>query len=377
MNKPEKSYFENLDALRFTLACMVLGGHSMLGDTLISIFPFDWSKKAITLMTNGGVAVSFFFVLSGFLITHLLLKEKTSTGTIGVGHFYMRRVLRIWPLYFSVLLFSFFIYPLIKSQLGYTNQNPFRLLYQVLLLANFDNINVQHLGLTGVAPMMVSINWSVSIEEQFYLCWPILFFLVKSERLWAVCLLIVVGSWIFRLTNTDHATQYYHTLSVISDLSIGGLGAWLTVYSRPFLGFITTLSKYLILTLYLTGIIVLMYVDEIFSLWFNLTTLRVFSATFFCFIIVEQCYASDSFFKFGNFKSLSSMGKYTFGIYMLHPIGIQAAILIFRVTGWTREDKFFWGLLYSVIGFVTAFLLAIASYHLLEKYFLDKRKLFN
>jgi peptidoglycan/LPS O-acetylase OafA/YrhL len=257
-----KKYFENLDALRVFLALAVFGSHSMLGVTLNSVINQDFIQRIIKVITSGSLGVSFFFVLSGFLITYLMLEEKAKKQSFNIKNFYIRRILRIWPLYFAVVLFGFFVYPFIKTQIGYVDQNPYSLIHQLLFISNFDNIRVHEQGLVGVAPMMIGITWSVSIEEQFYLVWPILFLVIPTTRFWVICLLVIVMSWMFRLT-TEPANLYHHTLTVISDMGMGGLGAFLSFNSIRFNSVIEKLDKRFITTIYLIGFGLLMYADRI------------------------------------------------------------------------------------------------------------------
>ena len=102
--KENKIYFENLDFLRFIAFFTVFAGHTALGNFLINRIHVDVINKFIWVFSQGGTGVSFFFVLSGFLITYLLLIEKEKTGKINVRNFYVRRILRIWPLYYLVIL---------------------------------------------------------------------------------------------------------------------------------------------------------------------------------------------------------------------------------------------------------------------------------
>jgi peptidoglycan/LPS O-acetylase OafA/YrhL len=368
-----KKYFENLDGLRFFLAFAVFGGHSMLGVTLNSVIQVDFIQRIVTILTAGYLGVSFFFVLSGFLITYLMLEEKAQKRSFSIKNFYIRRILRIWPLYFAVVFFGFFVYPLIKTEMGYVDQNPYSIIHQVLFLSNFDSIRVHEQGLVGVAPLMIGITWSVSIEEQFYLVWPILFLIVPAHRFWVICLLVIIISWIFRLT-TDPANLYYHTLTVISDMGMGGLGAFLSLNSTKFSSAIERLNRYFILAIYLAGFGVLIYADRI---PFVLATFRIFTGVFFCFILIEQCFAPNSFFKFSNLKTITALGKYTYALYMLHPIGIQTSIIIFRLLSIQRDENLFYGLFYVLLAFAVSMTLSILSFLFVEKYFLNKRKLFN
>ena len=85
-----KRYFSNLDGLRFVLAMVVFSAHSYLGVTLISVIPFDFVKKLIAVFSDGSLGVSFFFTLSGYLITYLIIEEKENTGVFNLRNFYMR-----------------------------------------------------------------------------------------------------------------------------------------------------------------------------------------------------------------------------------------------------------------------------------------------
>jgi peptidoglycan/LPS O-acetylase OafA/YrhL len=372
-----KKYFENLDGFRFVLAMIVFASHARLGEALIKVSSIDFVNRLILTFSKGYLGVSSFFVLSGFLITYLMIEEKDHQLEFNLKNFYVRRSLRIWPLYYSVLIFTFFIYPIAKTVLRLKDQNPFDLLYQVFFLANFDSIRVQHAGLVGVAPLMININWSVSIEEQFYFVWPLLFLLFRPTKFWIGCLSIVLASWIFRAFTFDSADLYYHTLSVVSDLGIGAFFACLCYYNSGFVKIIEQANRGIITFIYLSGILILMYSDLLFSNYFNQSSSRIINALFFIFIILEQSYAKHSLFKFSNFKLISSLSKYTYGLYMLHPIGVQVSIIAFRFLSIQREQNFFHAILYSLLAFAVSIILAITGYCLIEQKFLKMRKKFS
>lgn len=372
-----KIHFANLDGLRFILAFVVFASHSLLGKGLSQLVQVDFLQRLITVFSNGYMGVSFFFVLSGFLITYLMFEEKETTNEFNLKNFYIRRTFRIWPLYFCGLAFSFVVYPMVKEALGYVDQNPFRILYQALFLSNFDSIAVHHAGLVGVSPLMISINWSVSIEEQFYLLWPLIFLSINPRKFWAVCLFLILVSWLFRIYyNYDGAILYYHTLSVVSDLAIGGLGAYLSFYNKAFLNSIKQLKRWVVFLVYCGGFALLMYHENLFNAFFVQTTFRIIQALFFCFVILEQNNCEQSLFKIGNSTTISSLGKYTYALYMLHPIGIQAAIIFFRYAGFDQDVNIYFSLLYAGISLLVSMSLAISSYYLLERHFLRWRSLF-
>jgi peptidoglycan/LPS O-acetylase OafA/YrhL len=156
-------------------------------------------------------------------------------------------------------------------------------------------------------------------------------------------------------------------------MAVGALGACLAYNANAFARFFAALHRYLIIMLYIMGFLLLMYHDQ-FGGYVLSRSYRVASGLFFCFIILEQCYSEQSFFKFGNAKTITSAGKYTYALYMLHPIGIQTAIILFRSMGMKREENAMSGWLYYIIAVIVSLILAILSYRYLEKFFLEKRR---
>ena len=136
--------------------------------------------ESIPISLNGFLGVDVFFVLSGYLITTLLLREQATNGGISLSKFYVRRSLRIFPLYFAVLA-ALTIYFWLKSHSSnqaaeYFLNLPYLLTYTSNLVELYD-------------PM--AISWSLSVEEQFYLLWPPLLVVVGWRRCMPIlCILI-------------------------------------------------------------------------------------------------------------------------------------------------------------------------------------------
>ena len=159
-------YFPSLNGLRAIAAFVVLFTHVERYKQIAG------NPSILTVAFNsfaGGLSVSFFFVLSGFLITSLLLREKTTTGSIRIGKFLQRRVRRIWPLYYTVLLAGYLISIFLLKDTS-ANLLTNGLILNLLLLPNiafaFDKI-----------PEILIQVWSIGTEEQFYFLWP---YLVKK-----------------------------------------------------------------------------------------------------------------------------------------------------------------------------------------------------
>lgn len=161
--------FANLDGLRFICILMVLWHHA-------PAIPFE----AAQIVGRGFLGVDFFFVLSGFLITTLLLRERERFGEFSLVDFYKRRILRILPVYVFVVLLVSAYYIFVKGQSELAALVPFYLLF----LSNF---------LTDHIPTL-SITWSLSVEEQFYMLWPLALLLLPGRMLLPILTALVAAN---------------------------------------------------------------------------------------------------------------------------------------------------------------------------------------
>ena len=223
------NYFENLDGLRFFCFLSVFFFHSFITDDAVIKSSFIYHFFKITIFGNGFLGVNFFFVLSGFLITYLLIKEKKTNNNIQIVRFWIRRILRIWPLYFACILYGFVIFPYIKMLTGGIPNETANIWYYISFMSNFDHI---HKGLPDAAGL--GVLWSVSVEEQFYLTWPVILSFFAVKKFWIPLLIILISSLVFRAINDVPILHEMHTLSCIGDMALGGIGAWLILESVYF-----------------------------------------------------------------------------------------------------------------------------------------------
>lgn len=115
---PQAGYFENLDGLRFVSFLLVFLFHSFYTQNPGILGNGLYQFVAGGMFGNGNLGVNFFFVLSGFLITNVLLCDVERNGRIALGRFWLRRAPRIWPMYYAVVLFGFVGFPLLKQLMG-------------------------------------------------------------------------------------------------------------------------------------------------------------------------------------------------------------------------------------------------------------------
>ena len=371
-----KVYFPNLDGLR-TIACfMVFAFHSLgIGGNRLGI-PNLYMEKLTSAFLNGKTGVSIFFVLSGFLITFIILSEIKKKGQFSLGHFYIRRVLRIWPLYFLVLGIIFGLLPLVDHFFAVAkNSFDSRPMYYFTFLSNFDVLRIVENGQSDFLPS--TITWSVAIEEQFYLFWPLLFLFIPGAYYKQMFLFIIAFAFGFRLLHYNQPNQlYFHSLSAVFDLAVGGGTAYLCITDSGIKKAIIKLRDKGRILIIISGMVI-MYLNALIHLsWFNLV-LTAAQALFFAFIIVDQCFNRSERLKFSRSKLLTGLGKYTYGMYMLHPLVLFALnIVLVRIINVPVDGTLGMWVHFCAVLPLTIFV-AWLSYNLLEKKFLLLKEKFS
>ncbi|MEQ8303247.1 MAG: acyltransferase [Cyclobacteriaceae bacterium] len=318
--KIQKTYFENLDGLRFICFLSVFFFHSFYTESeFLKSLPIYIFVK-YTLFGNGNLGVNFFFVLSGFLITYLLIIEKSKNDRIGIRNFWLRRALRIWPVFYVCVFFGFVIFPVLKQLFDQAPLETARPVFYLFFINNFDLIKN---GLPDSS--ILGVLWSVAVEEQFYFVWPVLLSILLIRWYPLAFIGIVITSIVFRILYNDPIFLEHHTLSCMGDMAIGALGAW-AVQDEKFKIFFINLNRKLITVLYLAAILFFFYRKEVVQLHLIVLALeRILIAIVFLMIILEQNYSTRSFFKLGKFKFISQLGVISYGLYCYQFIGILVA----------------------------------------------------
>jgi len=366
-------YFKNFDSIRFIAACIVFLTHAIV--PYIDLLNIDnpLRVKVIKITLGEGIGVPVFFVLSGFLITYLLIDEYKRNLKINLKAFYMRRILRIWPLYFAIILFSFALYPYLLELFSEKNPLQSNIFYYLTFLSNFDSIRVHQENLTYA--LSQDITWSVAIEEQFYLFWPIIFLLPK--RAWIYIITIILAySLIFRLIVTNSVVIYFHTISAFAYLCMGGLFAYLISYNikvKSIFENTNTNFQYITITL----LFVTLVLFQLVSFKYFHSFIYSFSLSFIVAIfITSQAISKKSKFLLSNFSIANFWGKYSYGIYLLHPIAIKITSIFFNKVSFNKL-VFLNYLFMAVISFIFTLILSYISYEFYEKKFLKLKMYFK
>jgi peptidoglycan/LPS O-acetylase OafA/YrhL len=383
MNTPKKEdiYFKNLDGLRFLAAFAVIIGHCQAILFKINIRVYSpYSDKL------GSFGVDFFFVLSGFLISYLLIREIEETETVKVRNFYFRRFLRIWPLYFAVgitsILCGTFFSHYFGGWLGYpsTEQSWGQMLENLWYLGTFS-INFQTLWKIG-NQFQVGHFWSLAVEEQFYLIWAPVFLLFRKRLLLIILIFIAVGLLLNLPPNTWYPQfsyfQYNFTANRFLQFGTGALFAWLLhrgfltpQYSLP------KIQSYLLQLAVLTPMMMFLmgnhYYDE-----FHKEGYEQIANTLISVSIIAVAIAHYSILHF-EFSWLKYLGKISFGIYVFHIFAVRVVAHVlgqYGHTPWIERNPMF-HFLFPFWATLFAILLSALSYEYLEKPFLKLKSKFK
>jgi peptidoglycan/LPS O-acetylase OafA/YrhL len=357
-------YFPNLDGFRTVAFLIVFLGHCFI--------LFDYGEKNQfynvlgKLFGKPGAGVHFFFVLSGFLISYLLLKEIGRNNKIDIKAFYIRRVLRIWPVYYTVIIAALLLSFVPRLFYSLHDAN----FWMIGLF--FTNYNLAH---TGISSLPITVLWSVSVEEQFYLVLPLLISLF-TKKVFYVFPLFIIAAIIFGVVHTHNIRLVeFSTISVCGSLFLGCISAYLVIYHR-LADFFLHLKKGYIIAMYFLFFVLHIYREKIFSPDKSNIWLYLIYSFFFAFFILEQNYSVNSFFKMKNLKMLTSWGKYTYGLYAYH-ITVISLFMIFIPDYIDPGKNLFIYFTLWIISLLISLVIAKLSYQFIETPFLKMKDRFS
>ena len=228
----KKIQFPGLNGVRFIAALLVIVDHTELFKSYLG-YPTLWANSYSAYL--GAFGVSIFFVLSGFLITYLLLEEQQE-APIRIRHFYLRRILRIWPLYYLIVVLGFFVIPHLDFfQVPIYSSDMGDSLHRLLLFVGLA-ANVAFVYLPTVP--FANVLWSVAVEEQFYLVWP---HVIRIKRFLLWIMLVLLAGYLglkFYAGSLDRLFELLVIRTRFSAMIIGGIGAYLVFHQKAMIQFL-------------------------------------------------------------------------------------------------------------------------------------------
>jgi peptidoglycan/LPS O-acetylase OafA/YrhL len=350
-----KIYLPGLNGIRAIAAIAVVASH-------INHRSIGFGLRELPLLDMAGYGVTMFFVLSGFLITYLLLKEKEITKTINYKFFFIRRALRIWPLYFFYLILLVLVF-------GLDSFKETLLLY-IFFMPNFVNLFVCEFGILPVSKILsekIGHYWSLGVEEQFYIFWPLLIkFFNKYLFLFICCfpLLFLIFKILLKICSAPTEVQSFFHYSRFGCIAIGGLGAYIYNKNNNYLLFLNSYFIQLFCWLFMFFV-----ASNNFYLYgiINHEIISILTLV----LIVNQISAKNKIINL-ELPIFDYLGKISFGLYIYNPI----IIYLFQYYFHAIEDT----LLNIIFIYISVFSMLIVishlSYNYFENYFLKYKRTF-
>ena len=338
-------YHPELDVLRFGAFVMVFVCHAL------GAYPGIVSKFLSTASLAGGCGVDLFFCLSAYLITEILLRERRAKGSIDIRSFYLRRILRIWPLYFAFLAFMILVAPRFLRQDSLSRPQAAMFL---LLVGNWAY-------LLGPMNSVAGILWSVSIEEQFYLTWPLV---VKfhARNIRSICFGLLATATLYRVFLISRHLRlnafWEGTFSRIDAICVGALIAVCLDGQMPKPRIWLVLGG-------LGALLATVYWGRFFGLRALITypMVAVCCGAMLTGTLSENCGLTQN-------SVLVRLGRMSYGLYVFHAFSLKLTAQLIYL------HRFQYPVRVACAGALTV-LLASASYHWLESPFLRLKDRFS
>lgn len=370
--KDDKLYFENLDVLRFFAAIIVVIAHAYEGwlgwYSKPGFMTTNGDNKTFSTfgehlhigITNGGFGVDVFFLISGFLITYILLKEKERFSKINIPKFFIRRAFRIWPAYFLVIALA----PICVKLVNFAEPSY---LPNLLFYNNF------HAIATKIWEYPFAHLWSICVEEHFYLIWPFVISFINIKHLGKVFIAFLVISILSRIYfftyNYDYLHLYLNTISRIDVLIMGSLYA---LYYNKY-GFTLQTPKLVRIGIYLIFIIVyFLYPVYEYNTLFNAAFKKYFYCGIIGFGMMNFLFNPSPLFQIPFKKLFNYLGKISYGIYLFSNVLIPIVVVKFMYVYQTTNMH-----IYFLLNFVLSIGISALVYELYEKQFLKIKKHFE
>lgn len=363
----EKRYFSNLDATRFigflhvfSAHCFFTSSESIRQSSVFEFFQYN--------IRAGYLGLDYFFVLSSFLLTWIILEERQQSNQFKAVYFLIRRALRLWPAYLIIVFSTYLTYWWFQPSLTFAKLPP----VIVFLLFHANYYIIEH-GQDFL--YLLVFLWVVSVEEQFYVSWALLM-KYAYKFFWWIIGLLALTSLVFRfIYYQDEPNLWFNTLSLLGNFASGASVAYVFFHHKKILNFFEHLPRKYYAFAYLLYVpVVYFYFQWADSRW-GITLEKLVFCGLFCLIIIEQSFAKHAFLRFRKSTLVNYLGRISLGLYCYH--GVVITCYRWLAEKYQFEQSFFQVFLLNpaAILFLTI-VLAVISFEVFEKHLHNYRKRF-
>ncbi len=369
LNPLKIKYFNNLDALRLICFGFIFFRHGFFTNNTVIEQDFlkTWRENYFSVSSVG---LDFFSVLSSFLITWLVLKEYKLFDGFNLKNFYIRRILRIWPLYFLIVAIGYIAIPVLCHFTGYPTPQLPPVLWMISFTSNYyaGYINEHFL-------FFLLFLWFIAVEEQFYLIWGFLLKYFKKHLHIISIVLIIAFIMVKTLFGTSTFPAFYDTINYIPNFVIGAFFAQISIEQNKLFLNLKSWTKTRWIFIYILLLFVLVCYKQVFN--GPLDHLKhILLSILFALIIFENTCIEKPLFNMGKYKFINYLGKISFGLYCWH--GVIITIILKTMEYFGHQDNL-WDvfLFYPLLSLVLTIILSIISFELYEKRFLKLKQYFS
>lgn len=351
--KSEKKYYPSLNGLRaISIALVILNHFSIKANIFSALEKYFWLKPIKDLLEDGQLGVTIFFVISGFLITTLMLNEEEKNDSISIKKFYIRRIFRIFPAYYFML----FVYFLLQM-IGFVHLSGYSWLTS-LTYTKYLNWTID--GITCHA-------WSLSVEENFYLLWPLVFTAGKKTRK-SIAVIITIAIPFVRLYISHYPVSWISELSIFTRLDSITIGCLFAFYKERIINIINNNWNSIFYSS-ITFLFLIRYLSNISS-GFNLnfiinlfgTTHGTIASFLIGIIIFYSVFGPKNYWhSFLNLRLVNFIGLISYSLYLWQQI-------------FTNNTKYWVTLIPYNIFLIT--IMTLFSYYVIETPFLKMKNRF-
>ncbi|WP_276134052.1 acyltransferase family protein [Polluticoccus soli] len=359
-----RRHFHTFDALRFFAFLKVFLLH-------VPIIAFPWFNY---VRAGGGIGVQFFFVLSGFLITYIICEEKARTGQLNLKNFFVRRILRIWPLYYLMVAVAYITPYILEHFLHLPSSGEgYRpnIWVSVLFLENYKMMATgQH---ANVSPL--SVMWTLCIEEHFYIVWGLLLYYLNLKDLPKLIVACLLAGLVCRMVYVANNIPTSDLFTNIDLFAYGAIPAYLLIAKGEQVDVAINKIPYWAKLMFIVSLLLTILVCSQYKTDKDYVAITSLLGLLFS-LLIMLILPENNRLKIGDKNVLSRAGVYTYGLYLYHTLVINLLKQVYSKQNISLDNAAS-AIAFFVLALTATLLCSVLSYYLFEKPFLRLKKYFR